>query len=587
MASVSSPSNDGALTRYYTKVLSEADREKQAELKKIRERSEAEIKHAQDSYQSNLDKSTQDAENALNNARTDAQEAVSHERDHSLENLERLKEQTYNQRGQMEADRALDKKSLEAFMADSTRRYELEQKAHDKKEANLVKKLDDVGRVNDDQLKIFKDNQRRAFERIGEEGKKLNAENQKQADAQARIAIDHNIERDTLSKREIEQVNKNYQDQVDRFNRTMETRDNHYADLVDNIAGQKDKEYNEVIQRQNQNQAEQVRDLEKSFEKYASSAKKVTKNEEVRRDQVLDQQIKSMQEDKERGLQAQAKNYQEANTIQRKRDQATIKDLEGNLQKDRTSADVNLVSPQAETALRNTISKGFEKTLISERERNQEITKDLYQHDNENLIDAKEEFQSQITRANKEFNRAQASDRKEYYGSLLDAEMETQNRLHEKDAQSDRQTEAIHRHYSRLLEKQKRGYDNAFDSTRLVAQNKINDVRQEAELNLRLAHKEFVTKTNLMVKDYEKKMSEQKDNYEAKLDDMKTTNAMDLHNMEIKNKIELDSQAKNYETKIAQFQVQSKERERIVAQNFQDELDRTRHAYDLVLQKKS
>ena len=58
MASVSSATNDNSQTRYYTKVLAESEQEKQAELKRIRERSDRELQRVEDSYKATTEKNT-------------------------------------------------------------------------------------------------------------------------------------------------------------------------------------------------------------------------------------------------------------------------------------------------------------------------------------------------------------------------------------------------------------------------------------------------------------------------------------------------------------------------------------------------
>jgi hypothetical protein len=587
MASVSPTSNDGSLSRYYTKVLNEAEKEKQAEIKRMKERSERELQETQNSYQRSLEKNMRDAEKSLQNVRDDSQEAISHERQHSQDSLEKLREQIYNQRGQMEADRAFEKRGVDAFIADTERRHELEQQAHNQREADLTQKLENLGLQNDQQLKDFKDTQMKAMDQVNENNKRMQVEIQKDADDRARAAVDRGIQQENFRKKEVEGINSSYQRDMKRLNRNQDSRDNYYSKVVDDVTRDKDRQYTDIIRNTDQSHASELQNLERSFDAYSSQVQKKQQEESARRDEVLNNQIQAMGEEKETALINQAKNYQTSANVQREQDQDTIKELEKSVQKTKTSEDISSVSPAAEENIRKKISKGYEKTLRTARDQQNQIQEEMYGRHREEINEAREGYQSALTRANHEFESLQSRQSKEFFGSMVENEMDTNSKLQEKEAQSDRQAESLHRHYSRLLDRQKRGYEDAFDANRIIAQNKVNDVRQESELALRVAHKDYVSKANLIVKDYEKKLADQKETYENKLDDIRTKNSMELHNSEIKQKLELETQAKGYDQKLAQIQVQAKERERVISQNFQDELDRTKRAYELVLQKKS
>jgi hypothetical protein len=90
-----------------------------------------------------------------------------------------------------------------------------------------------------------------------------------------------------------------------------------------------------------------------------------------------------------------------------------------------------------------------------------------------------------------------------------------------------------------------------------------------------------------VIREYEKKLSEQKTEFDFKLEDLKAQTNVDLRAAERRSKQELELQAKGYEQRIAQIDAQNKERERYIAQGYQDELDRTRRSYELLNKKKS
>jgi len=587
MASVSSTANDGAQARFYTKVLAESEKEKQAEIKRIREGAARELQRVEDSYKAATDKNTVEAETNLNALRGDSQKAISQEREHSRESLDQLKDQLYNQKGLYESDRNQEKKGVETFVNDSIRRRELDQKSASRRETQLVNQLEEVSHDNNEKLRQYKEHQLEAFDNVNQNNKKLLQEQQKEAGAQATEMVNKNTERDHQFQHEIQQINQSYQTQREKMSQDVKDGDKLNNNLYQEALTDRERHHTELFKNQNREHTQELANLEKSIARYKDNVDHISKGEESRRDQVLSNEITQSSLDKEKSLQSQAKNYQTVLTEQRKNDQDSLSQMQASIQKAKTTADINLVSPAAEEAMRKSLSKNFEKTFSTEREKHQQVTGALYEQKRGELTEAKDDYQNQLAKANREFVRSQASDRAEYYNTILDSEYDTNYKIQDKDSQNSRQTEALHHHYARLLDKQKKDYDNAYDTSRITAQNSINELRQDSEIALRMAHKEYASKSSIMAKDFEKKLAEQKENYEIKLDDTKTQAATDIRATELKGKIDMENQAKTYETKLAQNQAQSKERERTISQNFQDELDRTRRAYELVIQKKN
>jgi hypothetical protein len=587
MSSVSSTSNDGSLTRYYNKVLGDSEKEKQAEIKRIRESSERELDRVTNTYRSAVEQNIEAAKNAINNLKEDSNEALSQERNRSRESLDQAKEQLYNQKGQYEGDRAWEKRVFEGFIEDTNKRKELDQKALKIREDDLENRLQKADHDNTEKLKEFKEDQFEASEATKQNNRKLITEMQKDSTKQINDGVARNTERENQSRREIRQMNESYQAQLDKQDKNLRNKDQYYGSLAAETVAQKDRQYNELFKNQNIDHKRDFENLEKNFETRATNMEQRAKQEEARRDEVASRQAIENSLAREKALQEQGKNYQEAISDQRKNNLDTIKQLQDTLQKTKTTSDINLISPSAEEGMRKALTENFEKTFSAEREKHKELTTELAENKASALAEAREDYQDQITKANRAYAASQALERSENYGNLLDSEMETEAKLQDKGWQSARQTEVLHHHYGRLLEKQKKDSDNAFDSSRILAQNRINEIRQDSELALRMAHKDYVAKANILARDFKKKLADQKENYDIKLDDIKSQSSKELRIAEMKNRADLEAQAKHYEFRIAQNQAQSNERERVISQNFQEELDRTRRAYELVIQKKS
>ncbi|MEO5971239.1 MAG: hypothetical protein ABIQ95_15025 [Bdellovibrionia bacterium] len=587
MSGVSPTSNNGSLTRYYNKILGDSEKEKQAEIKRIREASERELDRVTDSYKYAVEQNIEAAENAINNLKEDSNEALYQERTRSRESLDQAKEQLYNQKGQYEDDRAWDKRLFETFVDDTNKRKELDNKTLKAHENDQEKRLEEAEHNNIEKLKEFKENQFEAAETTKQNNKNLVTELQKESTKQLNDGVARNTERENQARREIRQMNESYQAQLDKQDKNLRNKDQYYGGLAAETVAQKERQYNELFNSQNIEHKRDFDNLEKNFETRATNTDERARKEEARRDEAASRQIVESRKTRELALEEQGKNYQKALSDQRKNNLDTITELQDKLQKTQTTSDINLISPSSEEGMRKDLTKNFEKTFSAERDKHKEFTTELLENKASELKEAREDYQEQITKANRAYAASQALERSENYGNLLDSELETTAKLQDKGWQSARQTEILQHHYGRLLDKQKKASDNAFDSSRILAQNRINEIRQDSELALRMAHKDHVAKTNILIKDFKKKLADQKENQDIKLDDIKTQNANELRIAEMKFKADLAAQAKSYEVKIAQNQAQSNERERVISQNFQDELDRTRRAYELVIQKKS
>jgi len=170
----------------------------------------------------------------------------------------------------------------------------------------------------------------------------------------------------------------------------------------------------------------------------------------------------------------------------------------------------------------------------------------------------------------------------------IDDVQQTQERLlRDKDYQATRQTDALNHNYSNSLERQRREYEQVINQLKSDDSEKINQVRQQADFDAKMAQRNLATKQYEMAKSYERKLEEQKTQYEDVVANLKEQLATHHQEAERRTRQLLDEQGKGYEQKIAQMEYQTKERERTISDNYQDQIEKLKRSNALLIQRKS
>jgi hypothetical protein len=151
----------------------------------------------------------------------------------------------------------------------------------------------------------------------------------------------------------------------------------------------------------------------------------------------------------------------------------------------------------------------------------------------------------------------------------------------------DRQNEGMTRNFALTLEKQRREYESIISALRDDASAKLAALRQETDFSSKMAHRSFAQKQNEIVRVYDKKLTDQKIHYEGLVEHSRSEALKAVRESERKTRQALDEQARSYDMRMAQSEVQWKERERHMEQNFEDTMERLKRSNALLISKKS
>jgi hypothetical protein len=115
---------------------------------------------------------------------------------------------------------------------------------------------------------------------------------------------------------------------------------------------------------------------------------------------------------------------------------------------------------------------------------------------------------------------------------------------------------------------------------------RIQEITNQAEFERRTMRREHQASTAELMRTYEKKLTEQKVSADEALRDMKGKLDSQARDSDRRLKQALADQARSYDHRIAETEAQTKDRERLLARNHEDELDKVRKANALLLSKK-
>jgi hypothetical protein len=124
------------------------------------------------------------------------------------------------------------------------------------------------------------------------------------------------------------------------------------------------------------------------------------------------------------------------------------------------------------------------------------------------------------------------------------------------------------------------------DEHDLSASEKINNIRQKADFDAKLAQRNFAMQHTELAHSYDKRLEDQKNMYEDTIADLKDQMIKGNRDSEHRTKLLLDEQQHGYDQKVATMEFQNKDRERTIAQSYQDEIDKLKRVNALLSQRK-
>lgn len=132
-----------------------------------------------------------------------------------------------------------------------------------------------------------------------------------------------------------------------------------------------------------------------------------------------------------------------------------------------------------------------------------------------------------------------------------------------------------------------RQYSQAMEDLKDNNDSKLRDLLTEAQFRERTLRSEQQMAQEDTIRAYERKLADQKEQYETTIDEMKHEQMVNARKTEREYQELLREQEQRHAHELATAELQRKERERYMAQNYEDQLERTQRANARLVQAKS
>lgn len=547
----------------YQRRAEDADKQHGADLERVARVSRD---SAMEAYENAIETQRAEAKAGRDEERRKYSELIQRTQDELRENRRRSEDAVSESRRDFEHRNSKLAESNDARFDDAQRTFIRKEEAA----AYAVQKSrDDENRQLRDQMKELQDVQGRHAKEKG----------------QARAEVTQETESDNRMERKV--LEDTYQREIEKLKRQAKDSDTYFANLNNQTIREKDRYFADLFSKQ---ALETHLDKQQMFKTFGDDREMLTLR--GKRDQdyaraTLDQQLHDADERKDRALESQGKAFQDTMERSRTRYEDKIKALEQDIQTKATSQDATLISPAAEASVRKSVVGEYEKVLSAEKERSKGTIDSVQQEYASRLQTEVLNAQSKENDFRQQSTAERHAERSQLLQGIQDAEFMKDTTVRNQEIDHQRETENLHRVYSRMLEQQRKQYEEILTSTKNDSLAKLQTARLDSDFEAKMNYRTFSAKQNELIREFEKKLADQKAEYDSVVEELKSDKARTQREAERTKRQDLDEQAKGYEQKLAQLEYQHKERERYITENYSDEIEKVKRSNALLIRKKS
>jgi hypothetical protein len=365
-----------------------------------------------------------------------------------------------------------------------------------------------------------------------------------------------------------------------------EDADRKFGQKLGNAMKEKDSRAAALMARQNADHHENLTTTTQSYERALAHSKM-----EAARDMAATERLRERDREvatgtRDRALTAQAATYQEAMNNQRKDQQSQIQNLERVISGKNSTDDVGEISAAAEHSVRKAVTEQYDKVYQAEARRNAESRDHLEDTFNSRLTEARDDKAKNAAELNRRNVREQSLMRDTFVHHVADVEENKRIQIDHANASNTKMSEDSLRTQERAQDGLRRHYEEIIATRDEANFVRLQETRNEAEFAQSSMRREHKAQTADLIRGYEKRLSDQKTERDDQVREMKAQLDSSGRQNDKRIATALAEQARNNDHKIAELQSQMKDRERTLARNFEDELDKVKKANALLLSKK-
>jgi hypothetical protein len=350
---------------------------------------------------------------------------------------------------------------------------------------------------------------------------------------------------------------------------------------------EKDRNFAQVVSRYLDDNYAWTRQTQDTFQKEREALETRLSQERENHRGALETFAQDAGVEREKALINQARAYQD--TITRTRAQMTDreKSLEQALLAKNSAKETNEIPIAAENAVKRPVIEHYHKLLEAEQARNKAATDSIkteYTQRIEDLLnDRSDRSRETLTQTTRELHEQRKLTQDTLQEALQDRDfiLRTQNQDHLQQVQT------MQRGSARSLEEQRRNILQAAEAQIDELQQRLKAQKSDSEFQLKQTSRTFAQNQSALIRDYEKRLAEMKQEADARISEVRSESNRELREAERKAKHAGEQMIQTYEQRIKTMETQFQERERVLAQNHEETLDRMRRSHAELVKKKS
>lgn len=578
-----------SLRHYYDRTVNDLQEQSKIEANQNRDLYNERMERAENSYRNDLLKKEKENSAVLERIQSSAQDGLSNERERFQEAVDQLNRKNYDAHGRITKMVPLETHKREIDSLSDANRLD---RAHSQENLEEVREnsrhsLEQIGKNNARQISELVQNQKEEVSEMGSKLKDLNdlsrVEARKQAEVQRQLVKDSVKQQ----KAELTRVEDDFNATNADLRQSLRDQASYLGRQHAETLSEKDKKHAENFSKLNTENFRKVKNLEDEFSNQIDNMEKQREIERDRNSEVLSDIIKRDNERLHTTLEDQGTKFKEASLRTKAATDFETELLKKQLHHQKTSSDVKEIPAGAESKLRNSVITEYEKMLQKETEKNKLNTDGIQQKYREIQNKLLDEHADKLTQTAQRHALEKILDQTRQVDAINEVEYSTKTKLRDQESNHSRENQNLYRQFAMMMERQKNDYDHILENSRSDAAIRLATQRSEAEIEMKNALHEFTIRQNEISRDFDKKFNDQKIDFDFKLTEQKAQAQNELRDVERRAKQELENQARNYELRISQMESQNKEREKILHSMYRDELDKTRHSYELSNKKRS
>ncbi len=444
-----------------------------------------------------------------------------------------------------------------------------------------------IANKTEDAVRIEKDAHSREKEALSEQLRILTRFKDDYSKTRANLRAETIRETENEIRGDARVANDLYKEELENFRRAINEREDYYARMNDRTLREKDRIFNEVRSRDQEDHRRELKDAKEVFERNRVQLETRNKLDRDAHQRTMESYADASNQERERALVEQAKTYSE---LVKRIDQSTksdIRRLEEELTERASSDKVALVAPAAEKKITDQVRNEYEKQFKAERERHAESVKHIQES-------TAGDVQEVLHKAEKDFAKAQRigsmeryEERNELLAHIADTEATKGAILREQERANERSLGQRDRLHASSMERQRREYEEIISALKTDSSSKLAAVRQEANFNEKLNQRAFSIRQNELIREYEKRLADQRTEYTDQITQVKADADEKVREESRNAKAMIEEATRTYDQRLAQLESQFSERERMSEANHREELEKVQRANARIIRKKS